>query len=80
MVCIILVSLVGPQEPFPATVTRWKLVWFENVTRHDTLPKSILQGYLGGWATPWSAVEILDRQRQRADIPAHARTAHKSLL
>ena len=26
------------------------------------------------------AVEMLDEQRQRVDIPAHARTAHKGLL
>ena len=32
------------------------------------------------WATPWLAEEILDRQTQRVDIPAHARTAHKGLL
>ena len=33
-------------------------------------------GYLGGWATPCSAEEMLDGQHQRVDIPAYARTAH----
>ena len=37
-------------------------------------------GHLGGWATPWSVEETLDGQRIRMDIPAYARTAHKSLL
>ena len=37
-------------------------------------------GYLGGWATPWSAEEMLDGQHQRVDIPAYARTAHNGLL
>ena len=36
--------------------------------------------HLGGWATPWSAKEMLDGQGQRVNIPAHARTAHKGLL
>ena len=36
-------------------------------------------GRLGGWTTSRSAEEILDRQRQRVDIPAHARTAHNGL-
>ena len=37
-------------------------------------------GYLGRWATPWSAEEMLDGQHQRVDIPAHARTAHREGL
>ena len=37
-------------------------------------------GYLGGWATPCSAEEMLDGQHQRVDIPAYARTAHTGLL
>ena len=32
------------------------------------------------WATPWSAEEMLDRQHQRVDIHAYARTAHMGLL
>ena len=35
-------------------------------------------GHLGGSAMPWSAEEMLGRQRQRADIPARARTAHRA--
>ena len=34
---------------------------------------------LGGWATPWSAEELLNGQHQRDDIPAHAGTAHSGL-
>ena len=37
-------------------------------------------GHLGGWATPWSAEEMLDRQHYRVNIRAHARIAHKGLL
>ena len=37
-------------------------------------------GHLGGLATPWSADEMLDGQRQRVDIPVRARPAHSDLL
>ena len=37
-------------------------------------------GHLGGWATQWSAEEMLDGQHQRVDMSAHARTAYKDLL
>ena len=37
-------------------------------------------GHFGGWATTWSAEEILDGQHQRIDIPSHARTVHTSLM
>ena len=37
-------------------------------------------GHIGGWATPWSAEEILDGPHQRVDIPAHARTAGNGLV
>ena len=37
-------------------------------------------GHLGGWATPWSAEEMLDGQHQGVDIPDHARAAHNGLL
>ena len=51
-------------------------------TRHT--PQQPLQnhpsGHLGGWATPWSAEEMLDGQHQRVDIPAYARIAHSGLL
>ena len=37
-------------------------------------------GHLERWATSWSAEEMLDGQRQRADISALARTGHNGLL
>ena len=37
-------------------------------------------GHFGGWATSWSAWEMLDEQRQTVDSPAHARTAHRGLM
>ena len=37
-------------------------------------------GHPGGWATPWSAEEMLDGRHQRVNIPAYARAAHKGLL
>ena len=41
-------SLAGPQEPLLATVKRRKLSWFGHVTRHNSLPKTILQGTVEG--------------------------------
>ena len=58
--------LEGPQEPLLAIVKRWTLEWFGHVTFHDSLFKTKLQ-------------EMLD-VRQRVDIPAHARTAHRGIL
>ena len=40
--------LVDPQKPLLATVKRWKLAWFEHVTRHNSLTKTILRGTLKG--------------------------------
>lgn len=40
--------LAGPQEPLLATAKRRKLKWFGHVTRHNTLPKTVLQGTLEG--------------------------------
>ena len=34
-------------------------------------------GHLGGWATPWSAGEMLARQYQRVDVYSSARIAYK---
>ena len=34
--------------------------------------------YRGGWATLWLAEEMRNRQQQRMDIPAHARTAQRA--
>ena len=36
-------------------------------------------GHLGAWATQRSAQDLLDGQRQRLDVPAHAGTTHDSL-
>ena len=35
-----------PQEPLKATVKRWKLARFGDVTRHNSLSKTILHGTL----------------------------------
>ena len=41
-------SLAGPQEPLMATVKKRKVVWFGHVNRHNSLPKTVLQGTLEG--------------------------------
>ena len=63
----------------------WQLLRDGNL--HDSAyhtPRQPLQnhlsGHLAGWATPWSAQELLDGQHQLADIPARARAIHKGLL
>ena len=47
-------------------------------------PRQPLQNHpswhLGGWATPWSAVKMVDGRHQRLGIPANTRTAHNGLL
>ena len=40
--------LDGPHEPLLAIIKRRKLTWFGHVSRHNTLPKTILQGTLTG--------------------------------
>ena len=42
------ISLWGPLESLLAIIRRRKLAWFEHVTRHDSLSKTILQGTLEG--------------------------------
>ena len=57
--------LVDPQVPLPANVKVRKLAWFWHVTRHDSFSISKAIHHLGqfeGWATPWSAEEMLDGQ------------------
>ena len=67
--------LVGPLEPFPATLKRWKLAWFRRVMPHDSLPQGTLEGG-----------RCCGRQRKRwmdnikVDVPACARTADDGLL
>ena len=58
-------------------VNWWKLPWFGMSHASTASPKP---RHLGEWAMPWSTEETLDRQHQRMDIPAHARSAHKGLL
>ena len=41
-------ALAGPQEPLLALVKKRKLSWFGHVTRHNSLPKTVLQGTLEG--------------------------------
>ena len=41
-------SLAGKQESLLATVKRRKLSWFDHITRHNTIAKTILQGTLEG--------------------------------
>ena len=40
--------LVGPQEPLLATIKKWKLAWFRQVTCNDSLSKTIFAGTLQG--------------------------------
>ena len=37
-------KLAGHQEPLLSIVKKRKLVWYGHVCRHNTLPKTILQG------------------------------------
>ena len=75
-----IIFLVRLERPLQATVQRRKLAWYRHVKRHDSLSQNHPSRYLGGWATPWSAEEMLDGQHQRVDISTHARAAHKGLL
>ena len=43
-------------------------------------PRQPLQNHPSGHLGHWLAEEMLDGQRQRVDIPAYAKTAHKGLL
>ena len=40
--------LSGPQEPLLSIIKRRKLVYFGHVTRHDSIPKTVLQGTVEG--------------------------------
>ena len=71
--------LVRPQKSLLVTVKRRKLAWFGGVTPRQSL-QNHPSGHFGGWATPWSAEEMLDGQHQRVDISYHAITAHNGLL
>ena len=71
---------VGPLEPQMATVKRRKLAWFGTCHTLRQPDNHHPAGHLEGWATPWSAEEMLNGQHQGVDIPAHARTDHQGLL
>ena len=49
---------------------------FRAFTRHDSLLQNHRSGRLGGWATLWSAEEMLDGQLGGLDVPAHVKAAH----
>ena len=71
-------SRAGPQEPLLATIKRRKLTWFGHVTRHNSLPKTILQGTLeGGRKRGRQAKSWLDNIKEwtRMDTPTLIRKA-----
>ena len=71
-------ALAGPQEPLLATVKRRKLSWFGHVTRHNSLPKTILQGTLeGGRRRGRQAKSWMDNIKEwtRMDSPTLIREA-----
>lgn len=45
-VCSLVTVLMGPQERLLATVKRRRLVWLAHVVRHDTLVRTLLQGWM----------------------------------
>ena len=59
---------------------RRKRAWFEHVTSHDSLSKTILQGTLEGRRRRGRQRNMLDGQHQRVDIPAQVGSAHEGLL
>ena len=71
--------LEGPQEPLLATVKRRKLAWFRHLTRHDILSKTILQGTLEDGRCRGLQRKCRMDNRQKVDISARAKTAHKGL-
>ena len=71
-------SMAGPQEPLLTTIKRRKLTWFGHVTRHNSLPKTILQGTLeGGRKRGRQAKSWLDNIKEwtRMDTPTLIRKA-----
>ena len=69
-------SLIGAEETLPATVKPCM------VQACHTLQQPLQNhpsGHLGGWATPWSAEEMPDGQRQRVDIPCPCQNCSKGL-
>ena len=65
-------SIVGPHEHLLATVKRQKLAWFGHVTRHDSLPQTILQSTLeegGGDAVVGRVTWVRLKQPQEQRYP-----------
>ena len=73
-------DLAGDQESLLSIVKRRKLTWFGHVTRHDSLAKTIMQGFVEGtrrkgrprkeWMDnicEWTGCELQDLLRQADD-------------
>ena len=63
-------SLVGQREPLPATVSRLKLARVRQVTRHNSLSRTILRGTLEGGARrgrQWKC--WMDNIKKRTSLP-----------
>ena len=70
--------LAGPQEPLLTIIKKKKLSWFGHVTRHNTLPKTVLQGTLeGGRKRGRQTKSWMDNIKEwtRMDSPALLRRA-----
>ena len=59
-----IVSLWAHRNLFWQLSRDGKRAWFGHAGATIACPKLSLLGHLGGWATPWSAEEMLDGQRQ----------------
>ena len=57
-------SLVGKQEPLLASLKRRKRSWFCDITRHNTISKTTLQGNLDGERTTGWTTYRTKRRRQ----------------
>jgi hypothetical protein len=85
-------SLMGYQEPLLATIKRHKLAWFDHVTRHDTLSKTIMQGTVEGgrkrgrqknWqdnVKEWTDLTIPDLLQSTSNRPLWRRISASSAL
>ena len=72
--------LLGPQEPFLATVKRRKLALFWHVTHHDSLSKTVLQGTLeGGRHRVRQRKCSMDNMKEWTSLPM-PELAHNGLL
>ena len=61
--------MAGKLEPLLATVKRRKMQWFGHTTRHNSLPKTVLQGTVGGGRKQgWPHKSWIHVQHQRMDL------------